>query len=353
MTQRRLLISGISGQDGSYLAEAALLQGDEVHGISRDPDAARARLAAGAGMPAGLVDGIVLHRGDLADGEGLQTLVAAIRPDEIYHLGAQSLVATSYDQAALTMDCNVLGTQRMLAAVVAAGGGARFFHAASSEMFGRCESPQQSESTPFHPLSPYAISKLAAHELTAHHRDALGLFACNGILFNHDSPRRADAFVSKKIARGLVAIALGRQDVLALGNLGARRDWSHARDVVDAMFRILRAPTPDDYVVASGRQHAVRDLVDAAAAALGLELAWEGVGRDEVARVARADGYAFRTGQIVVRVDPAFFRVQDLPALRGDASKARRQLGWQPTVSFAALMREMVDYELALATASR
>lgn len=353
LPQRRLLITGISGQDGSYLAEAAVLAGDEVHGISRDPDAARARLAASAGMTAGVVERLVLHRGDLADGDRLVALVAAIRPDEIYHLGAQSLVAASYDQAALTMDCNVLGTQRMLAAVVAAGATARFFHASSSEMFGRADSAAQSESTPFRPCSPYAISKQAAHELTAHHRDALGLHACNGILFNHDSPRRADAFVSKKIARGMVAIALGQQSVLALGNLDARRDWSHARDVVDAMQRILRAPVPDDFVVASGQQHSVRDVVDAAAAALEIELAWEGSGRDEVARIARcADGHACRPGQVVVRVDPAYFRVQDLPALRGDAAQARDRLGWRPTIDFAALLAEMVRYERAVATAS-
>ncbi len=353
LPQRRLLITGISGQDGSYLAETAVLAGDEVHGISRDPEAARVRLAAMSGMSPGVVEQLVVHRGDLADGDCLAERVAAIRPDEIYHLGAQSLVAASYDQAALTMDCNVLGTQRMLAAVVAAGGTARFFHASSSEMFGRADSATQSESTPFRPCSPYAISKQAAHELTAHHRDALGLFACNGILFNHDSPRRADAFVSKKIARGLVAIVLGRQSVLALGNLDARRDWSHARDVVAAMSAILRAPRPDDFVIASGQQHSVREVVDAAAAALELELVWEGTGRDEVARVTRAAArHACRPGEVVVRVDPSFFRVQDLPALCGDAGKARRQLGWRSTVSFGAMLAEMVDYELAVATAS-
>jgi GDPmannose 4,6-dehydratase len=326
---KRALVTGITGQDGSYLAELLLEKGYEVHGIVRrastfntdridhlyqDPHLSGARL--------------FLHYGDLADGTGLRHVLERARPDEVYHLGAQSHVRVSFDQSEYTADVDATGTLRLLEALrdwgTTSGRKARVYNASSSEMFGSAP-PPQSESTPFHPRSPYAVSKVAAYWFSVNYREAYGLFVANGILFNHESPRRGETFVTRKITRAAGRIKLGLQQKLYLGNLEARRDWGFAGDYVRAMWQMLQHDAPDDFVVATGESHSVREFVEAAFGHLGLD--W----REHVV------------------VEPRYFRPAEVDHLRGDASKARERLGWTPTMAFDGLVRAMVDHDLELA----
>ena len=349
---KRALITGITGQDGAYLAEWLLGQGYEVHGIKRrsslfntervdhlyeDPHVDNPRF--------------MLHYGDLSDSSNLIHIMQKVRPDEVYNLGAMSHVAVSFETPEYTANINALGTLRLLEAIRILGleKSTRFYQASTSEMFGLVQQVPQTEATPFYPRSPYAIAKLYAHWTVVNYREAYGLYACSGILFNHESPIRGETFVTRKITRGLARIALGLQDCLYLGNLDARRDWGHARDFVRAQWLMLQQARPQDYVIATGVQHSVRQFVLRAAGLLGISLVFSGQGADEIGRVARVDAVAGRPlaacqpGAVLVRVDPRYFRPTEVDTLLGDASKARADLGWQPTTSFDELVREMVD----------
>ena len=340
MTQRAL-ITGITGQDGAYLAELLLAKGYEVHGLKRrassfntaridhlyqDPHEAGARL--------------FLHYGDLGDATNLIRIVQEVRPDEIYNLAAQSHVKVSFDTPEYTANADALGPLRLLEAIriLKLEGKTRFYQASTSELYGTAPAPQ-SEATPFQPRSPYATAKLYAYWITRNYRDGYGLFASNGILFNHESPRRGETFVSRKISRAVAAIELGLQDRLWLGNLDARRDWGHARDYAEGMWRILRHEVADDWVLATGEAHTVREFVELAFAETGRELAWTGTGMAE-------RGIDRRTLRPLVEIDPRYFRPLEVDHLQGDAAKAREQLGWRPTTGFAELVREMVAADL-------
>jgi len=339
------LISGITGQDGAYLAEFLLGKGYVVHGIKRrssllntdridhlyqDPHEVNVRLT--------------LHYGDLTDATNLIRIIQQVKPDEIYNLAAQSHVAVSFETPEYTANADGVGTLRMLEAIRILGleGRTRFYQASTSEMFGKARETPQRETTPFYPRSPYGVAKLYAHWICVNYREAYGLYACNGILFNHESPLRGETFVSRKITRALARIRAGLQDTLHLGNLDAKRDWGHARDYVRAQWLMLQQPQPEDYVVATGKQHSVRDFVDLAGRLLGMDIEWRGRGVDELG-VDRNDGHT------VVRVDPRYFRPAEVESLLGDASKIRDKLGWAPEISFEALVREMVESDLALA----
>jgi GDPmannose 4,6-dehydratase len=342
---KRALITGITGQDGAYLAELLLAKGYEVHGIKRraslfntdridhlyeDPHVSGARLT--------------LHYGDLTDATNMLRIIQQVQPDEIYNLAAQSHVQVSFETPEYTANADGLGTLRILEAMRILGleRRTRFYQASTSEMFGLVSESPQSERTPFHPRSPYGVAKLYAHWITINYREAYGLYACSGILFNHESPIRGETFVSRKITRGLTRISAGLQDCLYLGNLEARRDWGHARDYVEAQWLMLQQQRPQDYVIATGRQHSVRDFVEKAAALLDLPLEWQGRGAQEV-------GVDRRTGQTVIRIDPRYLRPTEVDTLLGDASRARAELGWAPRVGFDELVREMVESDLALA----
>jgi GDPmannose 4,6-dehydratase len=339
------LISGITGQDGAYLAELLLAKGYHVHGIKRraslfntdridhlyqDPHEPGVR--------------VTLHYGDLTDATNLIRIIQQVKPDEIYNLAAQSHVGVSFETPEYTANADAVGTLRLLEAIRILGfeRQTRFYQASTSEMFGKVQESPQRETTPFYPRSPYGVAKLYAHWICVNYREAYGLFACNGILFNHESPLRGETFVSRKITRGLARIHVGLQDVLHLGNLDARRDWGHARDYVRAQWLMLQQPTPEDYVVATGEQRAVRDFVVLAGKILGMNIEWRGTGAEEV-------GLDRASGRTIVRVDPRYFRPAEVASLLGDASKIRERLGWQPQVGFAELVREMVEADLILA----
>ncbi|SFU91686.1 GDP-mannose 4,6-dehydratase [Pseudoduganella namucuonensis] len=348
------LITGVTGQDGAYLAELLLSKGYRVHGIRRRsslPNTARIDhlLAEGPWDGAGLT----LHDGDMTDASSLMRIVAATAPDEVYNLAAQSDVAISFAEPEYTADAGALGPLRLLEAIRALGMGARtrYYQASTSELFGRVRETPQRESTPFAPCSPYAAAKLYAYWITVNYREAYGMYACNGILFNHESPRRGENFVTRKITRALARIACGERQPLSLGNLDSLRDWGHARDYVEMQWLMLQQAQPDDYVIASGSQRSVRDFVTAAAARLGISLDWHGAGLRETAvvRSVRPDHVAARhcvPGQLVVQVDPRFFRPNEVDTLLGDAGKARRALGWQPRCGFDELVDEMVQADL-------
>ncbi|MCK6524394.1 GDP-mannose 4,6-dehydratase [Myxococcota bacterium] len=320
----RALITGITGQDGSYLTELLLDRGYEVHGLVRraatdNLQNLRPVLARGV-----LNERLFLHFGDLREALGLHRLLERLQPREVYNLGAQSDVALSFELPAVTTEINAVGTTLLLEAVREAAPQARFYQASSSEMFGRVRETPQRESTPFYPRSPYAASKVHGYWMTVNMRESWGLFACNGILFNHESPRRGERFVTRKIARGVADIARGRAQTLTLGNLDARRDWGYAPEYVEAMWRMLQRPAPDDYVIATGESHSVQDFVEAAFAVVGLP--W----RDHV------------------RLDDRLRRPAEVDALLGDASKAKELLGWTPQVRFEELVRRMVEGELSV-----
>jgi GDPmannose 4,6-dehydratase len=344
-TTKRALITGITGQDGAYLAELLLEKGYEVHGVKRRASSFNThRIDHLYRDPHEHDRRMILHYGDLTDATNLIRIVQEVQPEEIYNLAAQSHVAVSFETPEYTANSDALGTLRLLEAVRICGLAAstRFYQASSSEMFGKVAETPQKETTPFYPRSPYAAAKVYAYWITVNYREAYGLYACNGILFNHESPLRGETFVTRKVTRGLSRIKTGLDQCLYLGNLDSLRDWGHARDYVRAQWLMLQQPSPEDYVIATGEQHSVRSFVTLAAKLLGMNLAWRGKGVDEHA-VDTA------TGNTVVRVDPRYFRPTEVDALLGDATKARRQLGWTPTIAFDKLVEEMVGVDLELA----
>ncbi len=354
MKKKTALITGITGQDGAYLAEFLLGKGYVVHGIKRRTSLFNTeRIDHLYEDPH--VDGrrLILHYGEMTDSMALMRVVELAQPTEIYNLAAQSHVAVSFEEPEYTGNADGLGTLRLLEAVRILGMAktTRFYQASTSELFGLVRETPQRETTPFHPRSPYAVAKLYAHWITVNYREAYGLFASTGILFNHESPLRGETFVTRKITRAIARIRLGLQSCLYLGNMDSMRDWGHARDYVEGMWRILQHKQPDDFVLATGEQHSVRDFVDAAAAELGIELRWEGKGASERGVIAklRAKSKHLKPGQVVVRVDPRYFRPAEVEALLGDAAKARRKLGWKPRVSFSRLVAEMVREDLRAA----
>ncbi len=342
MTHKIALITGVTGQDGAYLAELLLAKGYEVHGIKRrsssfntervdhlyrDPHLGEARFR--------------LHFGDMTDATNLIRLLQEIRPSEIYNLAAQSHVAVSFETPEYTANSDALGTLRLLEAmrILGLGEAARFYQASTSELYGNAPQSPQNESTPFAPRSPYAAAKLYAYWITINYREAYGFHASNGILFNHESPIRGETFVTRKITRAVAAIELGMQDSLYLGNLDAKRDWGHARDYVEGMWRILQQDEPDDYVLATGENHSVREFIELAFARIGRQLEWRGAGVDET-------GLDAGTGDVLVRIDARYFRPTEVDSLLGDSKKAFDRLGWRHHTSFAQLVAEMVDSDL-------
>jgi GDPmannose 4,6-dehydratase len=349
MGHKRALITGVTGQDGSYLAALLLEKGYEVHGIRRRSSS----------FNTGRIDHLIqdphtegcrffLHYGDVTDYNSLVRTMQIVQPDEIYNLAAQSHVAVSFEQPEYTVDSDALGPLRVLEAIRVLGmqKKTRFYQASTSEMFGKAQEVPQSEKTVFYPRSPYGVAKLYAHWITASYREAYGIYACSGILFNHESPVRGETFVTRKIVRALARIQGGAQDCLYLGNLDAQRDWGHARDYVEAMWLMLQQDHPEDFVIATGVQHSVRDFVCAAAAELGITLLWQGTGRDE-------EGFDARTGNRIVVIDPRYFRPAEVVNLLGDAARASEKLGWKPRTSFAELVAEMVREEVGIAKLER
>jgi GDPmannose 4,6-dehydratase len=346
--QKVALITGITGQDGAYLAEFLLDKGYVVHGIKRRTSLFNtARIDHLYQDPHESHRRFILHHGDMTDSSSLIHITEQVQPDEIYNLAAQSHVAVSFEEPEYTADADGLGTLRLLEAIRILGlkDKTRFYQASTSELFGLVRESPQTEKTPFYPRSPYGVAKLYSYWITVNYREAYGLYACNGILFNHESPIRGETFVSRKITRALARIKLGLQDCLYLGNLDARRDWGHARDYVQAQWLMLQRKTPEDFVIASGVQHSVRDFVNAAAKELEMPLRWKGKDAKERAY----DG----EGRCVVAVDPRYFRPTEVDTLLGDARKARKKLGWSPKVRFAELVSEMVRSDLKEAERDR
>ncbi|MBM3344897.1 MAG: GDP-mannose 4,6-dehydratase [Betaproteobacteria bacterium] len=343
------LITGITGQDGAYLAEFLLDKGYEVHGIKRRSSLLNTdRIDHLYQDPHEKGRRLFLHYGDMTDTTALIRVIKQIEPDEIYNLAAQSHVAVSFEEPEYTANSDALGPLRVLEAIRILGLAkkTRFYQASSSELYGLVQETPQKETTPFYPRSPYAAAKLYAYWITVNYREAHGMFACNGILFNHESPVRGETFVTRKITRALARIRLGLQDCLYLGNLDAKRDWGHARDFVEAQWLMLQQTRPEDFVIATGQQYSVRDFVNAAVAELGITLQWKGRGVRETATVASAGNLALKRGQVIVRVDPRYFRPTEVETLLGDARKARRKLGWHPRTSFRELVSEMVTEDL-------
>ena len=341
---KRALITGVTGQDGAYLAQLLLSKGYEVHGIKRRASSFNTtRIDHIYEDPHTMGRHFLLHYGDLTDSSSLIQIVQQVKPDEIYNLAAQSHVKVSFEEPEYTANSDALGTLRLLEAIRIAGleKVTRFYQASTSEMYGLVQEIPQKETTPFYPRSPYAVAKLYAYWITVNYREAYGMYACNGILFNHESPTRGETFVTRKITRGLARIKVGLQDRLFLGNLDALRDWGHARDYVEMQWRMLQQNEPRDYVIATGEQHSVREFVDLSASFLGMEINWEGVGVEEKG--------IDKQGNVVVAVDPRYSRPTEVETLLGDASKARRELGWEATVSFRELVKEMVDEDLKIA----
>ena len=342
------LITGITGQDGAYLADFLLKKGYEVHGIKRrassfntdridhlyqDPHASQRQL--------------VLHYGDLTDSSNLIRIIQQVRPDEIYNLGAMSHVAVSFDSPEYTADADAMGTLRILEAIRILGleKKTRFYQASTSELYGLVQETPQKETTPFYPRSPYAVAKLYAYWITVNYREAYGMYACNGILFNHESPLRGETFVTRKITRAISRIALDLQDCLYLGNLSALRDWGHARDYVEMQWLMLQQDEAEDFVIATGVQYSVRQFVDFAAQELGISLTWKGVGTDEIGIVdaVTAKDAKCKVGDIIVKVDARYYRPTEVESLQGDPSKAKEKLGWVPTTTLQEMVKEMVQ----------
>jgi len=337
---RLALITGITGQDGSYLTELLLEKGYEVHGIVRRGSTFNTGRIEHLYKDPHMKDNrLFLHYGDLSDSSNISRLLEKIKPDEVYHLGAQSHVRVSFDMPEFTSDVTGLGTLRILDAIRETGVRTKFYQASSSEMFGKVVEIPQKETTPFYPRSPYGCAKVFAYWITKMYRESYGIFACNGILFNHESPRRGETFVTRKITRGLARIKLGLEECLYLGNLNAVRDWGYARDYVYAMWLMLQQSEPDDYVVATGEMHTVREFVEEASKILGFDIEWEGEGIDET-------GIDTKTGQVLVQIDPMYFRPSEVDILIGDYSKARDRLGWKPEVRFPELVKIMVEADL-------
>jgi GDPmannose 4,6-dehydratase len=341
---KKALITGITGQDGSYLAEFLLNKGYEVHGIKRRASSFNtARIDHIYQDPHDPDVRFRLHYGDMTDTNSLTRVIQAVQPQEIYNLAAQSHVGVSFESPEYTANVDALGTLRILDAVHAMGMArdVRFYQASTSELYGLVRETPQRETTPFYPRSPYGVAKLFGYWITVNYREAYGMYACNGILFNHESPVRGGTFVTRKITRGLTRIKVGLDDCLFLGNLDAKRDWGHARDFVEMQWLMLQQDQPEDYVIATGLQYSVRDFVNAAAEELGIRLTWRGSGAEEKA----FDG----DGRCIVAVDPHYFRPAEVESLLGDASKARTKLGWEPKVGFRELVTEMIAADLKLA----
>ena len=351
----RALITGITGQDGSYLAELLLEKGYEVHGIKRraslfntqrvdhiyeDPHTDNARFK--------------LHYGDLSDTSNLTRLIQEVQPDEVYNLGAQSHVAVSFEAPEYTADVDAIGTLRLLEAIRFLGleKKTRFYQASTSELYGLVQETPQTETTPFHPRSPYAVAKMYAYWITVNYREAYGMYACNGILFNHESPRRGETFVTRKITRGLSNIAQGLEDCLYMGNIDALRDWGHARDYVRMQWMMLQQDQAEDFVIATGKQYSVREFITWSAADLGVTLRFEGEGLDEVGIVDAIEGDmapALKVGQTIMRIDPRYFRPAEVETLLGDPAKAKAKLGWTPEITAREMCAEMVAEDLKAA----
>lgn len=354
---KKALITGITGQDGAYLAEFLLEKGYEVHGIKRrtslfntdridhlyqDPHEAGVKM--------------LLHHGDMTDSSSLIRIIQQVQPDEIYNLAAQSHVQVSFDEPEYTADSDAIGALRLLEAIRILGleNKTRYYQASTSELYGKVQEVPQTEKTPFYPRSPYAVAKLYAYWITVNYREAYGMYACNGILFNHESPIRGETFVTRKITRALARIRLGLQDCLYLGNMDAKRDWGHARDYVEMQWLMLQQDQPDDFVIATGQQFSVREFVDAAAKQLGITIKWEGEGLEETGSVESisADNiseHVFRElepGDTIIRVDPRYFRPTEVETLLGNPAKANSKLGWTPKISFEELVSEMVMEDL-------
>ncbi len=335
------LITGITGQDGSYLAEFLLGKGYVVHGIKRRTSLINTdRIDHLYQDPHETDRRFILHHGDLTDSSNLVRIIQQTQPDEIYNLAAQSHVAVSFEEPEYTANSDALGALRLLEAIRILGleQKTRFYQASTSELYGLVQETPQKETTPFYPRSPYGVAKLYAYWITVNYREAYGIYACNGILFNHESPVRGETFVTRKITRALARIKLGLQDCLYLGNFNARRDWGHARDFVEAMWLMLQQPQPEDFVIATGEQHSVREFVDAAATELGMQLTWKGKGKNE-------KGYD-HNGRCIIAVDPRYFRPTEVDSLLGDPGKAKAKLGWVPKVKFGELVAEMVREDL-------
>jgi GDPmannose 4,6-dehydratase len=361
---KRALITGITGQDGAYLAELLLSKGYVVHGIKRRSSLFNTdRIDHLYQDPHVDQRNFVLHYGDLTDSTSLIRIIQTVQPDEIYNLAAQSHVAVSFESPEYTANSDALGTLRVLEAIRILGleKKTRFYQASTSELFGKVQEIPQRETTPFYPRSPYAVAKLYAYWITINYREAYGIYACNGILFNHESPVRGETFVTRKITRALARIHLGLQDRLYLGNLNARRDWGHAKDYVEMQWLMLQQEQPEDFVIATGQQYSVRDFVNAAAAELGMEIRWEGEGLEEKGywlnppatdtqnAVGAASGRDRTAGTPIIAVDPRYFRPTEVETLLGDATKAREQLGWTPKITFEEMVQEMMQNDLELA----
>jgi len=353
---KKALITGITGQDGAYLTEFLIGKGYEVHGIKRRASSFNTHRIDHLYQDQHLKNRrLILHYGDMTDSSNLIKLVQRIQPDEVYNLAAQSHVAVSFEAPEYTADTDALGTLRMLEALKILGlhEKCRFYQASTSELYGKVQQFPQTENTPFHPRSPYAVAKLYAYWIVVNYREAYGMYACNGILFNHESPLRGETFVTRKITRALARIALGLKKCLYLGNLDAKRDWGHAKDYVEMQWLMLQQEKPDDFVIATGVQHSVRQFVEIAAAHLGITLAWDGTGVDEQGIVEAVDPHKagggandLSPGDVVVRVDPMYFRPAEVETLLGDPAKAKSELGWQPRISFEDMVKEMVSYDM-------
>jgi GDPmannose 4,6-dehydratase len=358
---KRALITGVTGQDGAYLAEFLIDKGYEVHGIKRRASSFNTNRIDHLYQDPHVKDrSFILHYGDMTDATNVLRVIQLVQPDELYNLAAQSHVGVSFETPEYTANADALGTLRVLEAIRILGleNKTRFYQASTSELYGKVQESPQTERTPFYPRSPYAAAKLYAYWITINYREAYGLYACNGILFNHESPIRGETFVTRKITRAVARIALGLQEQLYIGNLNARRDWGHARDFVEAQWLILQQPEADDFVIATGEQHSVREFADAAFGKAGISLRWEGHGADEqgVVESVEATGDqkpACRPDDVVVSVDRRYFRPTEVDDLLGDAAKARAQLGWAPKISFDELVSEMVAEDLSLARRDR
>jgi len=338
---KRALITGVTGQDGSYLAELLLSMGYEVHGVKRrsssfNTDRVNHIFAKNPNFH--------MHFGDLTDSTNIIRLIQMVQPDEIYNLGAQSHVKVSFETPEYTANSDAIGTLRILEAINLLGltNKVRFYQASTSEMYGLVQENPQSEKTPFYPRSPYGVAKLYAHWITKNYRESYGIYACSGILFNHESFRRGETFVTRKITRDLCRVKLGMMKTLQLGNLEAKRDWGHAKDYVRAMWLMLQQETPDDYVISTMQQYSVREFVELSAELLDMKLRWEGEGMDEV-------GIDDNTGNVVVKISPRYFRDAEVDTLLGDSTKARTELGWKPEISFRELVEEMIDRDMEIA----
>jgi len=350
--KKKALITGVTGQDGSYLAEFLLEKGYQVHGIKRRASSLNTqRIDHIYEDPHTDNQNFVLHYGDLTDSSNLTRIISQVQPDEVYNLGAQSHVAVSFEAPEYTADVDAMGTLRLLEAIRFLGleKKTRFYQASTSELYGQVQETPQTETTPFYPRSPYAVAKLYAYWITVNYREAYGMYACNGVLFNHESPRRGETFVTRKITRGLSNIAQGLQDYLFLGNMNALRDWGHAKDYVRMQWMMLQQDQPEDFVIATGNQYSVRQFIQWSANELGLTLEFIGEGEQEQAIVTKVDGHkapALKVGDVLVKVDPRYYRPTEVETLLGDPSKAKTKLGWVPEITVQKMCSEMVKADL-------